>query len=284
MQAVTTIEEVRSTVAAARQRGHRVAVVPTMGALHAGHVSLIERARSECEFVVVTLFVNPTQFGPGEDFERYPRPLEADLQVCREASVDLVFHPDSAEMYPPGASACVDVPALSARWEGAHRPGHFQGVATIVCKLLNIVPADVAYFGQKDYQQQLIIRRMCRDLNMPVEIRTCPTVRESDGLAMSSRNAYLTPAQRQTALTISTTLSIAQDLLLRGTPVVDVARVLQECLERQPELVLDYAAIVDPATMEPAAETAESVVIIVAAHVGATRLIDNMVVQRPHLM
>lgn len=281
MQAVTTIEQVRSAVTVARSRGQRVGVVPTMGALHAGHLSLVERARHECDFVVVSVFVNPTQFGPGEDFELYPRPLDADLQACRDAGVHLVFHPAADEMYPAGTSTIIDVPTLSKKWEGAHRPGHFQGVATIVCKLLHAVPADSAYFGQKDYQQQLIIRRMCGDLNMPVEIRTCPTVRESDGLALSSRNAYLSRDQRQAAVAIAAALMAARDGLQAGAAVSEALGALQERLASERDVVPDYAAIVDPETMDPVDETATTVVMIVAARVGTTRLIDNMIVERP---
>ncbi|MFN9717711.1 MAG: pantoate--beta-alanine ligase [Planctomycetota bacterium] len=196
-------------VRAARRSGQLVGCVPTMGALHPGHVSLIERARQECDFVVATIFVNPTQFGPNEDFSKYPRTLEADLEMCRNAGADLVFTPSTDSMYSRTAQTIVRVTQLSTVLEGRHRPGHFDGVSTVVTKLFNITEPDRAYFGQKDYQQQLIIRQMVADLDEPVEIVTCPIIREHDGLAMSSRNRYLSSEERSRAGELSAALRLA---------------------------------------------------------------------------
>ena len=188
---VRTIAQLRKQVAAARQAGHRVGLVPTMGALHAGHLSLVDAAAAECDFIIATIFVNPTQFGPNEDFTKYPRTLEADLAKLSQHRVDIVFVPETAEMYPTGSATRVEVEGAAREWEGACRPGHFGGVATIVLKLFQIAQADVAYFGRKDLQQTRVIMQMVRDLNVPIEIRVCPTLREPDGLEMSSRNVYL---------------------------------------------------------------------------------------------
>lgn len=274
-----SIDEVRAAVATARRRGARVGCVPTMGALHRGHLSLIETARERCDFVVVTIFVNPTQFGPNEDYERYPRPLDDDLDACREAGVDLVFHPAPETMYPPNDSTFVELAGLSDVLEGAHRPGHFRGVATVVVKLLNIVGADISFFGQKDFQQQLLIRRMCADLFIPGEIATCPTVREPDGLALSSRNAYLTPEQRQSALALSRSLILARDLLTSGeVNVAAVREAMHAHLNAAPGVEVDYATIADPETLEETAVPLTEMVALVAARVGTTRLIDNMLI------
>jgi pantoate--beta-alanine ligase len=208
--------DVRQAVREARRRDRAVGCVTTMGALHAGHESLMQTCRDECGFTAVTIFVNPKQFGPEEDFARYPRPLEDDLARCRSANVDLVFVPAVETLYPAAFSTFVEVERLSRILEGASRPGHFRGVATVVLKLLNIVQPDRAYFGRKDFQQQLLVRKMCRELDLPVEIRTCPTVRESDGLALSSRNRYLNAGERQTALCLYRSLQLAQERLQRG--------------------------------------------------------------------
>lgn len=278
--ATQEIPEIRSSVARARQSGLRIGCVPTMGALHAGHRSLMEAARRECGFVVVTIFVNPTQFGPNEDYTRYPRPLEDDLNICREVGVDLVFHPETPAMYPPGATTRVEVGGLSEVLEGAYRPGHFCGVTTVVSKLLNITAPDIAYFGAKDYQQQLLIRRMCADLDMPVEIRTCPTVREADGLALSSRNAYLSAEHRQQALALSQALFLARELLQSGRQdMAAVRREMESRLKAEPDLTLDYATIADPDTLEELTAPAPRMQALVAARVGTTRLIDNLPVE-----
>ena len=275
-------DEVRGQTADVRKRGVLVGLVPTMGALHEGHMSLIREARARCGYVAASIFVNPTQFGPHEDFQRYPRPLEADVEACRGAGVDLVFHPSAATMYGAGFGTFVDVERLSTVWEGAFRPGHFRGVATVVLKLFHIVQPDVAFFGQKDYQQQLLIRSMCRDLDLPVEIHSCPTVREPDGLALSSRNRYLSPAERESALSLSRSLRLAADRLGGGeTDVAAVRGAMLEHLQGAAGVDVDYAAIVHPDTLEEPDEPLPEMVALVAARVGKTRLIDNMLIECP---
>lgn len=276
------VPEVRESVAAARRSGLTVGFVPTMGALHAGHLSLVQTAREECDWLIVSIFVNPTQFGPQEDFESYPRVFEEDLQACRDAGVDLVFHPGVDAMYPQGFQTVVEVEPLSSVLEGASRPGHFRGVATVVLKLLNIVGPDAAYLGRKDYQQQLLIRSMCRDLDVPVEIRTCPTVRESDGLALSSRNRYLDDKQRQSALSLSRSLKLARERLSAGeTDLAAVRAAMTELLESEPDLTVDYATIADPETLEELARPQPEMIALVAARVGPARLIDNLPIRLP---
>jgi pantoate--beta-alanine ligase len=277
-----SIEETRRSLAHARASGFRVGLVPTMGALHDGHLRLIEECKAVTDWVVVSIFVNPTQFGPGEDFARYPRPLEDDLDQCEDAEVSMVFVPDTAMMYPNGTpSTLVDVPGLTDTLEGASRPGHFLGVATVVLKLFNIIQPDLAVFGQKDYQQQLVIRRMVQDLHVPVEIRTCATVREPDGLALSSRNRYLSAEERRAATVIYKALEAARRCVIGGERQADrVRQILRETLESEPLLRIDYAAIADANTLAPL----ESLVperrgiALVAGWVGATRLLDNMVI------
>jgi pantoate--beta-alanine ligase len=274
------VPQMRGIVRNAQQRGLRVGLVPTMGALHAGHLSLIHAARSECNFVVVSVFVNPTQFGPAEDFQKYPRNLETDLKLCAEAGADVVFHPAVETIYPPGYATFVDVTGLAEVLEGKFRPGHFRGVTTVVLKLLNIVPADIAYFGQKDYQQQAIIRRMCAELNVPVEIRVCPTVREADGLALSSRNVYLNADERRSALALSRSLHLARERLAGGEQ--DLARVRSEMFElltKTPRVRAEYATLAHPETLEEGATILPKLVALVAARVGTTRLIDNLIVE-----
>ena len=272
-----SIDEVRETITDVRRRGQTIGLVPTMGALHPGHLSLVEAAGKECDFVVGTLFVNPTQFNELADFQRYPRPLESDLKVFRESGVDLVFHPTTDTMYPPGTLTSIDVDRLAGVLEGQYRPGHFRGVVTVVLKLFNIVLADFAYFGRKDYQQQLLIRRVCRDLNVPIEIRTCPTIREPDGLALSSRNVHLDAAERATATALSRSLREAQESLGQGElDIPRVQRCLQESLRQTPGIELDYAVIVDGQTLDELTEPSDDMVGLVAARVGKTRLIDNM--------
>jgi pantoate--beta-alanine ligase len=275
--AVQTIADLRRVVRDARLVGKSIGCVPTMGALHDGHLSLVEAARRETDFVVVTIFVNPTQFGPNEDLAKYPRPLKADLEKCRSAGVDLVFNPAIDTVYPGGDATFVEVPGLSEVLEGAHRPGHFRGVTTVVLKLFNMVLPDVAFFGQKDYQQQLLIRHLVDDLNVPVEIRTCPTIREADGLAMSSRNAYLNAEERHTALALSQALKIAEQSLLNDgqTPAQARARMIEH-LTSTPDLVLDYATIANAHSLEELDEASGEMVALIAARVGKTRLIDNL--------
>jgi pantoate--beta-alanine ligase len=270
----------RGIIWQAQQRGARVGFVPTMGALHAGHLSLIQAAREECDFVVASIFVNPTQFGPNEDFTKYPRNAEADLKMCAEAGVDVVFQPAVETIYPAGYATFVDVTGLSEVLEGKFRPGHFRGVATVVLKLFNIVPADCAYFGQKDYQQQTIIRRMCAELSLPIEIRVCPTVREPDGLALSSRNVYLNPEERRSALALLRSLNLAKELISSGRK--DLANVRQEMfklLTDTPRVRAEYATLVHPETLDEISDVLPKFVAIVAARVGTTRLIDNLIIE-----
>lgn len=248
-----------------------------MGALHAGHISLMDAARERCDFNVVTIFVNPTQFAPTEDLDRYPRPVDQDLKACREAGMDLVFMPRVPDMYPPGFCSWVTVEGLSETLEGAARPAHFRGVTTIVMKLFQLVLPDVSFFGAKDYQQQLLIRRMVLDLDVPVEIVTCPTVREPDGLAMSSRNIYLSREDRESALSLSQALRLAERRLQTGEH--DVARIEQEMLDllsSRPGVEPDYAVLADADSFERLKAPRPRMVALVAARVGATRLIDNL--------
>ena len=279
LSVVAEVAQVRSFVHSVRQAGRRVGFVPTMGALHAGHRSLLEAARRECDIVLASIFVNPTQFAPTEDLSKYPRTLEADLAMCREAGVDVVYHPAVETMYPPGATAFVEVAGLSTVLEGKFRPTHFRGVATVVTQLFNIVTPDIAYFGQKDYQQQAIIRRMCRDLHLPVEIRVCPTVREPDGLALSSRNVFLSQAERQAALALSRSLRLARERLSAGETRLDpIRQAMYDLLSSTPLVTVDYATLIHPDTLEELEVAEPSVVAIVAARVGATRLIDNEII------
>lgn len=272
------IPEVRDAVRRARAAGRTIGFVPTMGALHAGHLSLIEMSRRECDFTVVSIFVNPTQFGPQEDLQRYPRPRDADLALCETASVDVLFYPAVEEMYPAGATTFVEVARLSDVWEGAIRPGHFRGVSTVVAKLFQIVPADRAYFGQKDYQQQLILRRMALDLNLPIEIVTCPIVRDADGMALSSRNAYLSSDEREAGLTISQALIAAGQAYNSGEREPRrLQRMLSDQLTGLRGLVVDYAVVVDPETLAELDQPQPTMVALIAARAGKTRLIDNAI-------
>jgi len=274
------VSDVRRAVRDARHEGLSLGCVPTMGALHAGHMSLIDAARRECRHVAVTIFVNPTQFGPNEDFAKYPRTLETDLALCREAGVDLVFLPAVETLYPRLFATFVEVERLSQILEGACRPGHFRGVATIVLKLLNLLQPDLAYFGRKDFQQQLLVRKMCRDLDVPVEIRTCPTIREPDGLALSSRNRFLSPVDRQKALALSQALRMAERSLKEGQrDVVAVAAAMRRHLESTPEVTVDYATVANPETLEELTAPLAEMVALVAARVGSTRLIVNIPIQ-----
>jgi len=275
-----TLAEIRHRILAARQSGKSIGFVPTMGALHAGHVSLIERARTESDLVVVSIFVNPTQFGPQEDFQRYPRPREQDLKICGQAGADLVFYPTVDVIYPAGFRTFVEVQGLSEILEGAIRPGHFRGVATVVTKLFLIAGADRAYFGQKDYQQQLLIRIMSRELNLPTEVITCPTRRDPDGLAMSSRNAYLTPEQRQQGLCLSRAMFEVQRQLDAGQQDLGLlVQSLRKQIEDTAGVKLNYAVIVDSESLAELNAIQPNMVALVAAQVGTTRLIDNLILQ-----
>jgi pantoate--beta-alanine ligase len=268
---------VRRAVAAARRRGQSVGLVPTMGALHDGHASLIRAARAETGFVVVSIFVNPTQFGPNEDLSRYPRPLERDLEVCAQEGADLVFAPPAAAMYPPGFCTWVEVHGLQDVLCGATRPGHFRGVTTVVLKLFNTVQPGVAYFGQKDAQQARIIQQMVRDLDVPVAIRICPIVRTPDGLALSSRNEYLDPEQRRQAVVLYQALEEARAQIEGGErDAPAVQRALAARLAAAAGAQVDYAAIMDFETLQPLTRLRGHVLIAVAVRFGATRLIDNV--------
>jgi len=277
MEVVHTIPELRAAVARARQAGKAIGFVPTMGCLHEGHLSLIRRAREEAAFVMVSIFVNPTQFGPNEDFAKYPRTFAEDRAGCEAAGADLIFAPTAADFYPTGASTWVDVEGISAKLCGEFRPGHFRGVATVVAMLFNAAQADVAVFGRKDLQQLAVIRRMVRDLHMPVRIIAHETVREPNGVAMSSRNRYLSTEELSQATAIPAALTAAQALARSG--VTDAARLqatAQAVLAAQPALKPQYCAIVDLETMAPVTSTAgRPCAIAIACHLGATRLIDN---------
>ncbi len=277
MEIVHTIAEVRQHVAQARQAGKTIGFVPTMGALHVGHGALVEAASKGSDYVVVSIFVNPLQFGPSEDLERYPRNLEADAQFCAERGAHLIFAPSNKEMYPREMATSVTVDALTNTLCGVSRPGHFRGVATVVTKLFNIVQPDFAYFGQKDAQQLAVIRRMVADLNIPVQVESVPTVREADGLALSSRNAYLSPAERRAAVVLYQALQAAMARLAAGERNADALRdFLRDTISREPLARIDYAEVVDAESLQPVSSVERDVLLAVAVFFGKTRLIDNM--------
>lgn len=279
MNVYPTIEEMRSASRAARREGRRIGFVPTMGALHEGHISLVRAAKRQADLVAVSIFVNPTQFGPNEDFGKYPRTVERDCELLAKEGVDAVFAPSVEEMYPSGAATTVAVQGLSDKLCGRSRPGHFQGVATVVSKLFHIVEPDRAFFGQKDAAQVAILRRMVLDLNLPVEIIVCPIVRESDGLALSSRNAYLSGEERKTALVLSQSLQAIERAFQSGerdaTKLIDTGLQL---LQKTPGVRLDYLEIVDPDSLDPMHRIERQSLVAVAAFVGSTRLIDNVLI------
>jgi len=282
LSVATTIDEVRRAVAAARADGRRIGLVPTMGALHEGHASLIRAARTETGFVVVSVFVNPTQFGPHEDYQRYPRPFAQDLELCGREAVNLVFAPAPETVYPADYRTHVEVDGLQDGLCGASRPGHFRGVCTIVLKLFNIVRPDAAYFGQKDAQQVRIVQQMVQDLNVDVEVRVCPTVREPDGLALSSRNRYLDAEQRRQAVVLSHALEEAKGRILAGERDAEaVRRVLAERIAATAGATLDYAAVVSADTLQPPGRLHGRVLLALAVKFGATRLIDNVLLAVP---
>ncbi len=280
MKVAKTIEEIRSLVGEARSAGKTVGLAATMGALHEGHLSLIRTAAETCDFVVVSVFVNPTQFSPEEDLAGYPRSPEQDLAACRQAGADAVFTPSVEEMYPSQCLAEVAVGRLGDTMCGRQRPGHFAGVCTVVAKLFNIVQADKAFFGAKDFQQVTIIRRMAADLNFAVEVVACPTLREADGLAMSSRNAYLTSGQRDQAAALRRSLDLAETLIRRDHPPAgQIIEAMEELLAAEaPDGEVDYIQIVDPQELGDVQSTDRPVLVALAVRFGKARLIDNTVV------
>ena len=278
MRRVTRVTEVREIVADGRARGQRVGFVPTMGYLHEGHLRLVDEARRRADIVVMSIFVNPLQFGPTEDLTRYPRDLEGDAAKAQSRGVDVLFVPDGKEIYPEPPRIVVTPRALGARWEGAARPGHFEGVLTVVAKLFNIVQPHVAVFGQKDIQQATLVRAMVRDLDIPIEIVVAPTVREADGLAMSSRNSYLDAAARERALALSQALRAVQKAHTAGERrAAKLEEIARAHLTEQGITDVDYVAIADPRTLEPLAQAEAGTIVALAARVGRTRLIDNVV-------
>ncbi|MFN6130326.1 MAG: pantoate--beta-alanine ligase [Planctomycetota bacterium] len=281
MNVISNPYQIYSTLDHLRRDGKKIGIVPTMGALHPGHLSLVQRAKSECEICVATIFVNPSQFGPNEDFHRYPRTLDADLQMLRAEGCDFVFTPSSETIYPAGYSTFVEPPEVANRLEGTLRPGHFRGVATVVLKLFMLIPAHVAYFGRKDYQQVAVISAMVRDLAVPIRIEACETIRERDGLAMSSRNRYLSQSERERALGLSRALHRARELLDAGcTKISELEEAMREVLLRSPVDSIDYAVVVDTESLEPLESVEREGVALIAARVGTTRLIDNQTLVR----
>lgn len=277
-----TISAMKAACRAATRNGKTLGFVPTMGALHAGHMSLVRASRSRCDVTAVSIFVNPLQFGPTEDLAKYPRPLERDVALLEEAGADLLFLPSVEEMYPAGAKTRVIVEELSGKLDGASRPGHFNGVTTVVNKLFEIVRPDCAFFGQKDAAQVAVLRKMVRDLDMDVEMIVCPIVREHDGLAMSSRNVYLSPEQRQQSLVLQRSLMRVQHAADQGERDAEKLRQIGErVIAEEPGARLDYFAIVDPHSLEPVSDVSRGALVAVAAHLGTTRLIDNILLTPP---
>lgn len=279
MKVIKTIKEMQEHSRALSLKGIRIGFVPTMGALHEGHLSLVRQARKDNDVVIVSIFVNPIQFGPQEDFARYPRDLEGDREKLKNESVDIIFYPDIDDMYPEGYRTYVEVDGISEKLCGAFRPGHFRGVATVVTKLFNIVKPHRAYFGLKDYQQTVIIKKMVQDLNMDIEIITCPTVREPDGLAMSSRNLYLKPDERRAATVIYRTLLEVEKLIRESRNPVEIRTVMLKSLRSEPLVTsIDYAGLYDPDTLEEIKDYSQKkeILIAIALRIGNTRLIDNI--------
>jgi len=280
METIHTIEWMKQVARQARAEGRIVGLVPTMGALHEGHLSLVRAAQQQCHPVIVSLFVNPKQFGPGEDLSKYPRRIETDRERLAELGVEYLFAPTAAEMYPEGYRTGVHVEGLSERLEGRSRPGHFRGVTTVVLKLLEIVQPHFAYFGRKDAQQARILRQMVADLNLDAEIITCPIVREPDGLAMSSRNAYLRPDERRAATVLHRALSAAAREIAAGErDAMRLLTVMRKVLEAEPLASVDYAEIVDAERLEPVLRLRRSCLALLAVFIGTTRLIDNLLVE-----
>lgn len=280
MEIIRTIAWMKEKSREAQLDQRIIGLVPTMGALHAGHMALVERARKECAPVYTSIFVNPTQFGPHEDLSRYPRPLEADIEKLTAANVDGLFLPEAAEIYPPGFSTYVHVEGLSDQLEGKSRPGHFRGVLTVVLKLFEIVQPNFAYFGRKDAQQARVIQQMVRDLNLDVEIVVCPIVRDSDGLALSSRNAYLSGEERKAATVLYRALQAAAAEIQAGSrDSMEIQRGLHKILDIEPRARVDYAEIVDAESFEPVVRVGRRCYVLLAVNIGKTRLIDNMLIE-----
>lgn len=280
MEICYTVEEVRKHVNAWKKEGLSVGFVPTMGYLHEGHRSLMEAARKNNDKVVVSIFVNPMQFGPSEDLESYPRDLEKDAKLCEGVGVDLIFHPEASEMYEDAFCSYVDMNGLTTELCGKTRPTHFRGVQTVVLKLFNIVKPDNAYFGQKDAQQLAVIKRMVADLNVDVKITGCPIVREEDGLAKSSRNTYLNDKERQAALILSKSLLIGKEMIEAGEKdAAKVKKAIRENIETEPLAKVDYVDVVDFDTITPVDTIGKSVLVAIAVYIGKTRLIDNFIIE-----
>ena len=280
METIRTISWMKEKTREARLEQGVIGLVPTMGALHAGHMALVGRAKKECSAVYASIFLNPTQFGPNEDLSKYPRPLEADVEKLANSGVDGLFLPSAEEMYPAGFSTYVHVEGISERLEGKSRPGHFRGVATVVLKLFEIVQPNYAYFGRKDAQQVCIIQKMVRDLNLDVELVICPTVREPDGLARSSRNEYLSPEERRAAGVLFRALQAAEmDLSAGVKDTLELQRTMRQILESEPKARVDYAEIVEAGTFEPVVRVEGRCYALLAVRIGNTRLIDNMLIQ-----
>lgn len=279
MKILSNIKAVQKILAPLRGK-KRIGFVPTMGAFHEGHLALMRRAERECDLVVVSLFVNSLQFGPKEDFAAYPRSVPSDRKMAQEAGVDLLWTPTVEEIYPSPYRTFVDVEEITRRWEGAVRPGHFRGVATVVAKLLQVVRPDRAYFGQKDYQQTRVLRQMVKDLHFPVSIRILPTVRETDGLAMSSRNQRLSPAERAAAPILFRALTQAETRVRQG--IHESRPLLQEVaalIQSEPLAQIDYIALCDPASLEPVEKIQKEAVFLLAVKIGSVRLIDNLLIR-----
>jgi pantoate--beta-alanine ligase len=280
MEVIHRVRAMREFADTARRNGTSIGFVPTMGFLHEGHLALVRRAKEACDLTVVSIFVNPTQFGPGEDLARYPRDLARDCRMLEAEDVDVVFAPEAGEIYPAGATTFVEVAGLSDVLEGRSRPGHFRGVATVVLKLVEIVLPDVAVFGQKDAQQVVVVQRMVRDLLLGVEIVVHPTQRDEDGVAMSSRNVYLTPAQRRAARAIPRGLEASRARLAAGeTSVSKLLAAAREAIEAEPELRIDYLELVDAGTFAPLEEAKGRMLVVTAVFAGTTRLLDNLPLQ-----
>lgn len=276
MEIITTVAEMKARVAQWKAQGLTIGLTPTMGALHEGHMSLMERARKECDRVVTSVFVNPIQFGPNEDYDAYPRDLERDAAIAESKGVDVVFHPSVEEMYPKNYNTYVVMETLTDSLCGAKRPGHFRGVCTVVNKLINIVDPDMAFFGQKDAQQLAIIKRMVADLNMNVTVVGCPIVREADGLAKSSRNAYLSAEERQAALVLSRAVFAGKEAVEAGERDAAVLKALMSgIIEAEPLARIDYVEVVDGVTMQPTDAIGAMALVAMAVYIGSTRLIDN---------